>query len=183
MESLDNISWPRLERESVVTYPCDGEELPGNDVIFADGFPTPSTRGKFVPASIIAPDEMPDADYPMVLSTGRQLEHWHTGAMTRRSQTLDDLEPEAVASLAPLEMTRLGIRPGDQIEVATRRGRISLKARADAGIPKGVVFVPFCYAEAAANMLTNPALDPVGKIPEFKFCAAKVEKAASAAAE
>ena len=183
MGSLDNISWPRLERESCVTYPCDGEELPGNDVIFGDGFPTASKRGKFVPAGIIAPDEMPDADYPMVLSTGRQLEHWHTGAMTRRSETLDHLEPEAVASLAPLELERLGIRPGDQIEVATRRGRISLKARADTGIPKGVVFIPFCYAEAAANMLTNPALDPFGKIPEFKFCAAKVEKAASAAAE
>ncbi|MBT5674692.1 MAG: formate dehydrogenase subunit alpha, partial [Rhodospirillaceae bacterium] len=183
MDSLNNISWPRLERESAVTYPCDGEDLPGNDVLFADGFPTPSRRGKFVPASIIAPDEMPDAEYPMVLSTGRQLEHWHTGAMTRRSQTLDDLEPEAVAHLAPLEMDRLGIRPGDDIEVATRRGRIALKARADTGIPKGVVFVPFCYAEAAANMLTNPALDPFGKIPEFKFCAAKVEKAASAAAE
>ncbi|MEE8173182.1 MAG: formate dehydrogenase subunit alpha, partial [Alphaproteobacteria bacterium] len=183
MESLDNISWPRLERESVVTYPCDSEDMPGNDIIFGDGFPTPSGRGKFVPASIIPPDEMPDVDYPMVLSTGRQLEHWHTGAMTRRSQALDDLEPEAVAHLAPLEMTRLGIRPGDTIEVATRRGRIALKARADAGIPKGVVFVPFCYAEAAANMLTNPALDPVGKIPEFKYCAAKVEKTVSAAAE
>ncbi len=183
MTSLDNISWPRLERESAVTFPCDGEDLPGNDVIFTDGFPTLSKRGKFVPASIIAPDEMPDADYPMVLSTGRQLEHWHTGAMTRRSQTLDDLEPEAVAHLAPNEMDRLGIAPGDDIEVATRRGRIALKARADTGIPKGVVFVPFCYAEASANMLTNPALDPFGKIPEFKFCAAKVEKAASAAAK
>ena len=183
MGSLDNISWLRLENESAVTYPCDGEELPGNDVLFSNGFPTPTKRGKFVPASIIAPDEMPDADYPMVLSTGRQLEHWHTGAMTRRSQTLDDLEPEAVAHLAPNEMDRLGIRPGDDIEVATRRGRIALKARADTGIPKGVVFVPFCYAEASANMLTNPALDPFGKIPEFKFCAAKVEKAASAAAE
>jgi formate dehydrogenase major subunit len=183
MKSLDNITWDRLSRESCVTYPCDGEDLPGNDVIFADGFPTASKRGKFVPANIIAPDELPDTGFPMVLSTGRELEHWHTGAMTRRSETLDHLEPEAVASLAPVELERLGIRPGDQIEVATRRGRISLKARADAGIPKGVVFIPFCYAEAAANMLTNPALDPFGKIPEFKFCAAKVEKAAAAAAE
>jgi len=181
MPSLNNISWARLEREGAVTYPCDSETAPGNDVLFTDGFPTPSKRGKFVPASIIAPDEMPDAEYPMVLSTGRQLEHWHTGAMTRRSQTLDDLEPEAVAHLAPLEMARLGIEPGDTIEIATRRGRIALKARADSGIPKGVVFVPFCYAEASANVLTNPALDPVGKIPEFKFCAAKVEKATTAA--
>ena len=176
MSSFDNISWARLESESAVTYPCDSETVPGNDVLFSDGFPTPSRRGKFVPADIIPPDEMPDAEYPMVLSTGRQLEHWHTGAMTRRSQILDNLEPEAVAHLAPNEMARLGIKPGDAIEVATRRGRIALKARADTGIPKGVVFVPFCYAEASANMLTNPALDPVGKIPEFKYCAAKVEK-------
>jgi len=176
MSSFDNISWARLEGESSVTYPCDSETAPGNDVLFSDGFPTPSRRGKFVPADIIPPNEMPDAEYPMVLSTGRQLEHWHTGAMTRRSQTLDNLEPEAVAHLAPNEMDRLGIQPGEAIEVATRRGRISLKARADTGIPKGVVFVPFCYAEASANMLTNPALDPIGKIPEFKFCAAKVEK-------
>ena len=176
MSSFDNISWARLESESAVTYPCDSETAPGNDVLFSDGFPTPSRRGKFVPADIIPPDEMPDAEYPMVLSTGRQLEHWHTGAMTRRSQILDNLEPEAVAHLAPNEMARLGIKPGDAIEVATRRGRIALKARADTGIPKGVVFVPFCYAEASANMLTNPALDPVGKIPEFKYCAAKVEK-------
>ncbi len=177
MPSLNNITWDRLESESAVTYPCDDENSPGNDVIFLDGFPTKSKRGKFVPADIIPPDEMPNEDYPMILSTGRQLEHWHTGSMTRRSQTLDELEPEAVAHLAPSEMLRLSIVPGDLIEVATRRGCISLKARADAGIPDGVVFVPFCYAEAAANILTNPALDPLGKIPEFKYCAAKVEKA------
>ncbi|MEE9299934.1 MAG: formate dehydrogenase subunit alpha [Alphaproteobacteria bacterium] len=183
MDSLNGITWERLERESAVTYPCDSEDEPGHDVIFGEGFPTPNTRGKFVPASIIPPDEMPDEDYPMVLTTGRTLEHWHTGAMTRRASVLDDLEPEAVAHLSPTDLAHLGIEPGDAIQVSTRRGAIELRARIDAGVPKGVVFIPFCFAEAAANMLTNPALDPIGKIPEFKYCAAKVEKRARHAAE
>jgi len=129
-----------------------------------------------VPAKITPPDERPDAEYPFVLTTGRQLEHWHTGAMTRRATILDLLEPEAVASLAPADFRKFGIKPGDMIRVATRRGAIELKARADGAIPSGMIFIPFCFAEAAANVLTNPQLDPFGKIPEFKFCAAKVER-------
>ncbi len=183
MASLDNITWERLQREGAVTYPCDAEDEPGHDVIFGDGFPTPSTRGKLVPASIVPPDELPDADFPMVLTTGRILEHWHTGAITRRAGLLDDLEPEAVAHLSPADLAGLGLAPGDDVVVRTRRGAIALKARVDAGIPHGMVFVPFCFAEAASNRLTNPALDPFGKIPEFKYCAARVEKAAAAAAE
>ncbi len=182
MPSLDNITWDRLERESSVTYPCDAEDKPGNDIVFGSGFPTPSGRAKLVPASIIPPAEEPDAEYPMVLTTGRQLEHWHTGAMTRRASVLDDIEPEAVASLAPVELRRLGIAAGDPVRVTTRRGHIELKARSDSNIAPGMVFVPFCYAEAAANVLTNPQLDPIGKIPEFKFCAAKVEPIAIKAA-
>ena len=111
----------------------------------------------------------------MVLTTGRQLEHWHTGAMTRRASVLDGLEPEAVASVSSRDLMRLGLKPGDMLRVRTRRGAIELRARVDGAIPEGVVFVPFCYAEAAANTLTNPALDPVGKIPEFKYCAARLE--------
>ena len=178
MPSLNNISWDRLERESAVTYPCDAPDRPGNDIVFGDGFPTPDGRAKLVPASIIPPDEQPDSEYPMVLTTGRQLEHWHTGAMTRRSQVLDELEPEAVASLSPADLKALGVTPGDRVRVRTRRGAIELKSRADGGVPEGMIFIPFCYAEAAANVLTNPALDPFGKIPEFKFCAAKVEAVA-----
>jgi formate dehydrogenase major subunit len=178
MPSLDNITWDRLERESSVTYPCDAEDKPGNDIVFGSGFPTPTGRAKLVPASIIPPAEEPDAEYPMVLTTGRQLEHWHTGAMTRRASVLDDIEPEAVASLAPSELRRLGVAAGDPVRVTTRRGHIELKARSDSNIAPGMVFVPFCYAEAAANILTNPQLDPIGKIPEFKFCAAKVEPVA-----
>src|SRR5262249_33025879 len=183
MPSLRNITWERLERESSVTYPCDAPDQPGNDIVFGDGFPTKSGRAKFVPAAIVNPAEEPDADYPMILTTGRQLEHWHTGAMTRRASVLDDLEPEAVASLAPADLRKLGIAPGAPIPVATRRGAIELKARADHAVPAGVIFIPFCFAEAAANILTNPQLDPFGKIPEFKYCAARLEKLRAEAAE
>ena len=176
MPSLDNITWDRLVKESVVTYPCSAPDHPGDEIVFGDGFPTESGRGKLVPATIIPPDEQPDDDYPMVLSTGRQLEHWHTGAITRRATVLDHIEPEAVASLSTKELRRLGVAPGEIVRVSTRRGVIELKTRADNGIPEGMVFIPFCFAEAPANTLTNPALDPLGKIPEFKFCAAKVEK-------
>jgi formate dehydrogenase major subunit len=177
MPALDHISWERVERESAVTYPSDAPDQPGHDVVFGDRFPTQDGRGKIVPAKITPSDEVPDAEYPMVLMTGRQLEHWHTGAMTRRASTLDALEPGAVASLSRGEIARLGIVPGDLVRVSTRRGAIELSVRQDDAIPDGVVFVPFAFVEAAANLLTNPALDPFGKIPEFKYCAAKVERA------
>lgn len=175
MPSLNNITWERLERESAVTYPCDAPDRPGNDIVFDRGFPTASGKGKLVPANLIPPDEQPDAEFPMVLTTGRQLEHWHTGSMTRRSTVLDQIEPEAVAVLSPALLEKMSISGGDKVRVSTRRGVIELKARADTAVPEGMVFIPFCYAEAAANTLTNPALDPFGKIPEFKYCAARVE--------
>ncbi len=181
MPSLANISWERLERESSVTYPCDAPDKPGNEIVFGDGFPTKSGRGRFVPAAIVNPAEEPDATYPMVLTTGRQLEHWHTGAMTRRASVLDELEPDAHVSMAPADLRKFGIVPGGMVRVSTRRGTIELAARSDAAIPPGMIFIPFCYAEAAANILTNPQLDPVGKIPEFKYCAAKVEAMAAGA--
>jgi len=118
--------------------------------------------------------EQPDEDYPMVLITGRQLEHWHTGSMTRRAGVLDALEPEPVASLHPVDLARLGVKPGAIVTVASRRGSISLYARADEGTPPGALFIPFCFYEASANKLTNPVLDPFGKIPEFKYCAVRV---------
>jgi formate dehydrogenase major subunit len=149
-------------------------------VVFADRFPTQDGRGKLVPARITPPDERPDAQYPFVLSTGRQLEHWHTGAMTRRAATLDALEPGPIASVSRGTIARLGIAPGDPIRVTTRRGSVELTARQDDAIPDGVVFIPFAFVEAAANLLTNPALDPFGKIPEFKFCATRVEPAGAA---
>lgn len=176
MPSLNNITWERLEREGAVTYPVDDPHKPGNEIIFTTGFPTASGRAKIVPAHVTPPDEVPDADYPMVLSTGRVLEHWHTGSMTRRADVLDSIEPEATAFMSPKDMRRLKIWPGDFIRLETRRGAIEVKVRSDRDVPENMVFMPFCYAEAAANLLTNPALDPYGKIPEFKFCAARVEK-------
>ena len=177
MPSLANITWERLEREGAVTYPVDGPNVPGNEIIFTTGYPTETGRGRIVPASVVAPDEVPDDEYPMVLSTGRLLEHWHTGSMTRRANVLDNLEPEAVAHLSPRDLRRMNLWPGDFVRLETRRGAVEIKVRADRDVPENMVFMPFCYAEAAANLLTNPALDPIGKIPEFKFCAVKVTRA------
>jgi formate dehydrogenase major subunit len=177
MPALNNISWQRVERESAVTYPSDAPDRPGRAVVFDKGFPRPGGFGKLVAAKLQPPDETPDHDFPFILTTGRQLEHWHTGAMTRRASVLDALEPAAVASLSRGTFGKLGIKPGDKVRVTTRRGEVELASRQDDAIPDGVVFIPFAFVEAAANILTNPALDPFGKIPEFKFCAAKVEPA------
>ncbi|MCC6608193.1 MAG: formate dehydrogenase subunit alpha [Burkholderiales bacterium] len=176
MDSIAGITWERLERDSAVTYPCENEGDPGQPVVFVDRFPTATGRAKFAPADLISAAERPDERYPMVLITGRQLEHWHTGAMTRRAGVLDALEPEPVVSIHPLDLDRLRAKPGDVVTVESRRGKISLYARADEGTPPGAVFIPFCYYEAAANTLTNPVLDPFGKIPELKYCAVRVTR-------
>jgi formate dehydrogenase major subunit len=174
MPSIGGITWERLEAEHSVTYPCTEEGDPGQSVVFVDDFPTKTGKARFVPADIIPAAERPDTEYPMVLITGRQLEHWHTGSMTRRATVLDALEPDPVAMLHPLDIVDLGIQPGDIITIESRRGKVSLYARADESSPKGAVFVPFCYYEAAINKLTNDALDPFGKIPEFKYCAVRI---------
>ena len=182
MESLDNITWDRLEAENAVTYPSLSPEDPGQAIVFGDGFPRPEGRARFTPASVIPPDETPDTEYPMVLTTGRQLEHWHTGSMTRRSQVLDAMEPEANCSMNPRTLKLMGVEPGEMVRLSTRRGTIDIMARADRAIAEDMVFLPFAFVEAAANILTNPALDPYGKIPEFKFAAVKVEKVTGALA-
>ena len=175
MNSLDNITWERLENEAV-TYPSLSETDPGQPIVFGDGFPRPEGRAKFTPASIIAPDEVPDDEYPMIMITGRQLEHWHTGSMTRRTTVLDHLEPEANCSLHPRTLRKLGVEAGEMIQLSSRRGSVELMARADRAVSEDSVFVPFAYVEAAANVLTNSALDPYGKIPEFKYSAVRAEK-------
>ena len=173
MPNIAGITWDRLEREHAVTYPCKVEGDPGTRVVFVDDFPRPGGRGKFVPADIIPANERPDSQYPFVLITGRQLEHWHTGSMTRRASVLDAIEPDPVALVHPLDLALLGGQPGDLITLASRRGKVTLYARADDSSPRGAIFVPFCYYEAAINKLTNAALDPFAKIPEFKYCAIK----------
>lgn len=176
MKSLDHITWERLENESVVTYPSLSETDPGQSIVFGDGFPRADGRAKFTPANIIAPAEIPDDEYPLILTTGRQLEHWHTGSMTRRTKVLDAVEPQANASLHPRTLRKMGVEPGESIDIETRRGKISIMARADKAVSEDMVFLPFAFVEAAANMLTNPVVDPYGKIPEFKFSACKVER-------
>ncbi|MAZ02627.1 MAG: formate dehydrogenase subunit alpha [Sneathiella sp.] len=176
MGSIRGMSWERLEAQESVIYPCESPEDPGQPLIFTERFPTANGLGKFVPASLISPDEIPDRDYPIVLTTGRLLEHWHTGSMTRRSEVLDAVEPEPIVHMAPGMMEQLDAKPGDIVTVRSRRGEIDIRVRADGGVQNGMIFIPFCYAEAAVNLLTNDALDPFGKIAEVKFCAVNVER-------
>ena len=174
MPSIAGMTWERLEREHIITYPCENEGDPGTPVIFTEDFPTESGRAKLVPADIIPPDERPDDEFPFVLITGRQLEHWHTGSMTRRASVLDALEPTCTVLINPLDLEKFGAKAGEIITVESRRGKIGVYARADAGTPRGSIFIPFAYYEAAANKLTNAALDPFAKIPEFKYCAVRI---------
>ena len=174
MPSIAGITWDRLEREGSVTYPCEREGDPGDSVVFIDRFPTASGKARLVPATLIRADEQPDTEFPWVLITGRQLEHWHTGSMTRRTEVLDAIEPAPVASVHPADLAAMGVPAGGAITLSTRRGEVALFARADDGMPRNTIFLPFCYYEAAANLLTNAALDPYGKIPEFKYCAVRV---------
>ena len=180
--AISGITWARLQRESSVTYPCLSADDPGAPTVFIDSFPTESGRVQLVPADIIPADERPDSQYPFVLITGRQLEHWHTGSMTRRATVLDALEPMATASLCGDDLQALGLVAGDVITLASRRGAVALHVRRDDGTPRGAVFVPFAYYEAAANLMTNAALDPFGKIPEFKYCAVAVRAGGTPAA-
>ena len=176
MESLKNISWERLVNEGAVTYPSDGENKPGNEVIFGEGFPTKNKKGKLVPAKLVSPDEVPDKNYPLVLTTGRLLEHWHTGSMTSRSKVLNTIEPQPYVNMSKNEMKRNNFSQDEMVQLSTRRGMVKVKVRVDKMIPDGMVFMPFCFENAPANLLTNQALDPDGKIPELKYCAAKIAK-------
>ena len=174
--AISGITWERLERESSVTYPCLSADDPGATTVFLKHFDTTDGRVHLVPADIIPANERPDADYPFVLITGRQLEHWHTGSMTRRATVLDALEPMATASMCGDDLRSMGLAAGDVITVQSRRGQVAIHVRRDDGTPKGAVFMPFAYYEAAANLMTNAALDPFGKIPEFKYCAVAIRR-------
>ena len=182
MRSLHHITWNRLEAEHSVTYPCLSNDDPGQSVVFGDGFPRRAGRARFTPARVTPPAEAPDVNFPFVLTTGRQLEHWHTGAISRRATVLDALEPEASCSLHPATLREMGVEPGAMVRLTTRRGAIEIMARADRAIARDMVFVPFAYVEASANILTNPVLDPWGKIPEFKYAACRVEPVETAVA-
>ena len=173
--AISGITWERLQRESSVTYPCLSAEDPGAPIVFLHHFDTVDGRVNLVPADIIPANERPDVDFPFVLITGRQLEHWHTGSMTRRATVLDAIEPMATASMCGADLAAMGLETGDVITVQSRRGKVAIHVRRDDGTPQGAVFVPFAYYEAAANLMTNAALDPFGKIPEFKYCAVSIQ--------
>ena len=159
-------------------WPCkDPRTSDGEVVLFGDGYPTASGRGKFSPAETIPPAELPSPEYPFVLNTGRSLQHWHTGSMTRRTKALDAIRPEAACEIHPQDLAALGLEDGDMVRLTTRRNAIRVKALASTRTSKGSVFIPFGFREAAGNLLTTDDLDPYGKIPSFKYAAVRVERA------
>ncbi len=164
-------------RTAGLQYPVPTAGHPGTPFLFADRFPTADGRARFVPVEYLPPSELPDAEYPYVMNTGRQMYHWHTGTMTRRSEGLDSREPTPVVDINPLDAAELGIADGDSIRVTSRRGTMVSGARLSDRQARGQIFVPFHFREAAANLLTNPALDPYAKIAEFKISAVRVEPA------
>ncbi len=168
------ITYERLEREGGVHWPCPAEDHPGTPYLFEEGFPR--GRGKFWALEYGTESELPDEAYPFILSTGRVLFHWHGGTMTRRS-TLDDIWPEAAVEMHPDDAGWLGLVTGDWVKVSSRRGAITLRVLVTGRSPAGTVFIPFHFAEAAANVLTDNRIDPRAKIPDFKVCAVTVEKA------
>ena len=172
--SYGGIYYDRLEKEGL-QWPCPNRDHSGTRYLHKDRF----TRGLglFQAVEYIPPAETPDEDYPYILSTGRVLYHYHAGSMTRRCQGLDEIYPESLAEINPSDAQDLGVEDGEMVRIASRRGEVEVKAKVTERAPKGVVFMNFHFNEAAANILTNPALDPVGKIPEYKVCAVRMEKA------
>ena len=169
------ITYERLEREGGVHWPCPAADHPGTPYLFAETFPR--GRGRFWALEYGTQSELPDEHYPLVLSTGRVLYHWHGGTMSRRS-ALDVLWPEATIEISPADAAALALETGDWVEVASRRGAIRLRALVTERSPQGTVFIPFHFVEAAANLLTLDRLDPRAKIPDFKVCAVRVRPCA-----
>jgi formate dehydrogenase major subunit len=171
MAPLAGVPWSRLQREGAVVTPAEREDLPGRAIVFTERFPTADGRATLVPARFAPGPEQPDAEFPFVLATGRVLEHWHTGAMTRRAEVLDALAPQPRISLHPDDAARLGVRDGAPLRLASQHGEIEGVAELSTSVQPGQLFIPFAYWEAAANKLTGSALDAVGKIPGFKVTA------------
>jgi formate dehydrogenase major subunit len=176
MPAYAGLSYERLGDVGKL-YPVDDAHPDGKVVLFDDRFATDDGRAHLVAAEWAPANELPDDDYPMILTTGRLLQHWHTGSMTRRSFALDTIAPDAEVTLHPEDGKRLGIATGDYVTVASRRGKVEIRAKLSDRECEGACFIPFHFREAAANLLTNDALDPIGKIPEFKFCAVRIERA------
>ncbi len=171
------VNYERLRKVRALQYPVPDVTHPGTPYLFGDGFPTPDGRAKFVPVEYLPPSELPDDDYPFILSTGRQMYHWHTGTMTRRATGLDSREPVPIVEMNPADCSDLGLVDGDPVRLFTRRGEIQINVRVSDRMARGQVFVPMHFREAAANVLTNPTLDPYAKIASFKVSAVRVEPA------
>ena len=174
LPSMAGMTWERLEQVDTLTYPLLNEGDTGEPIIFTNGFPTASGKASFVPAQYTKAAELPDAEYPIIFITGRQLEHWHTGTMTRHAKVLNAIEPDPHIFIHSNDLEKLGMQSGQPLTVESRRGKITAAARADDHVQEGSVMMPFAYNEAAANLITNDAFDPSAKIPEFKFCAVKL---------
>ena len=172
--SYAGISYKRLEKEGGLQWPCPTPKHPGTPYLHKDKF----VRGKglFHAVEFIPPAELPDKGYPLFLTTGRVLYHYHTGSMTRRDESLNFRHPEGYVEVNPVDAMEMGVEDGEKVRVASRRGKIEIPVMVTPRSPQGTVFIPFHFFEAAANRLTNTVLDPIGKIPEFKVCAVKVEK-------
>ena len=171
--SLGGISYSRLE-DGGLQWPCPTMEHPGTPILHTKQF----TRGKgrFTPLEYKSPMELPDDEYPLILTTERSLYHYHTGTMTRKVKELNIIHGEELVEINPSDASALGIADGDMVKVTSRRGEVETRARVTATSPVGVVSMDFHFAESPVNVLTNPVLEPVAKIPEFKVCAVRVEK-------
>jgi predicted molibdopterin-dependent oxidoreductase YjgC len=155
-------------------YPVHDKNHMGTDFLFDDAFPTADGKARFVPVEFLPPAELPDEEYPFLLNTGRQMYHWHTGTMTRRSFALDARESGPIVELNPKDAYELGVTDGDEVLIASRRGEVRISVRVSDRVAYRQIFIPMHYREAAVNLLTNPALDPYAHIPEFKVCAVKI---------
>jgi formate dehydrogenase alpha subunit len=177
--SWAGVTYDRLDFAGL-QYPVPDAAHPGTPFLFAERFPTADGRATLVPVEYLPPSELPDEQFPFVMNTGRQLFHWHTGAQTRRAKGLDAREPVPTVELHPEDAAAIGVTDGDEVLVTSRRNVIRIAARISERVQRRQVFVPFHFRDAAANLLTNPALDPYAKIPEFKVCAVRVERAGPA---
>ena len=171
--SYGGISYQRLESGGL-QWPCPVEDHPGTPILHTKTFVR--GKGKFIPLKYIPPSELPDEAYPLILTTGRSLYHFHTGTMTRKVAGLNIIEPEGTVEISPQDASQLGITQSDKVKVRSRRGEVIAKAKVTEAMPPGLVFMTFHFAESAANILTNPKLDPVSKIPELKVATVRVEK-------
>jgi predicted molibdopterin-dependent oxidoreductase YjgC len=170
--SYGGITYERLETCGL-QWPCPTIDHPGTPILHMTRFSC--GLGKFTPLEYKPPKEEPDNDYPLILTTGRDLYHFHTGTMTRKVNGLNTIEPEGMIDINPIDARSFNIHDRDTVKVASRRGEIIIKANVTDKVPEKVVYMPFHFAESAANILTNTALDPVAKIPELKVCAVKIE--------